>query len=132
MDPKISHLPAVARQFLHYAGVGAVGTAGHYAVYIALVNSAIGVTVSSVAGFIVGALINYGLNYRYTFNSRQPHRRAISKFFSVALIGLLLNTLIVFALDRLHWHYLLAQAAATIMVLVWNFAANRNWTFGGD
>jgi putative flippase GtrA len=132
VDPEVKSMPAIARQFLGYAGVGAIGTAGHYAVYIALVNVGIGVTGSSVAGFIVGALINYGLNYRYTFKSDQPHRRAMSKFFSVALVGLLLNTLIVFALDRLRWHFLLAQMVATLIVLVWNFAANRHWTFGGD
>jgi putative flippase GtrA len=132
VDPEVKRLPAVARQFLSYAGVGAIGTAGHYTLYIALVNLGIGVTVSSMAGFIVGALINYGLNYHYTFKSEQPHHRAVVKFFSVALVGLLLNTLIVFALDSLNWHFLLAQAAATLIVLLWNFAANRHWTFGGD
>jgi putative flippase GtrA len=132
VDPEVSRLPAIIRQFLSYAGVGAIGTAGHYAVYITLVNAGVGVTASSVAGFVVGALINYGLNYYYTFKSEQPHHQAMARFFTVALVGLLLNTLIVFALDRMHWHYLLAQAAATIVVLLWNFAANRHWTFGGD
>jgi putative flippase GtrA len=132
VDTEVSRLSVLTRQFLNYAGVGAVGTAGHYAAYIALVNAGLSVAASSALGFVVGALINYWLNYRYTFKSNQPHRHAIAKFFSVALVGLLLNTLIVFTLDRLQWHYLLSQAAATIIVLVWNFAANRRWTFGGE
>ncbi|MGB8338726.1 MAG: GtrA family protein [Burkholderiales bacterium] len=132
MDSEVNPAPTLARQFMRYAGVGAIGTAGHFAVYITLVNLRLGVTASSAVGFVVGALINYWLNYHYTFNSDQPHRLAMAKFFTVALVGLALNTLIVFILDHLQWHFLLAQAAATIVVLMWNFAANRRWTFGGD
>ncbi len=132
MDPEVACVPPIAKQFMRYAGVGAIGTVGHYAVYIALVNLGLGVPSSSAAGFVIGALINYWLNYHYTFKSEQPHRHAASKFFIVALVGLVLNTLIVFVLHRLQWHYLLAQAMATLIVLVLNFAVNRHWTFGGD
>jgi putative flippase GtrA len=132
VDPEVSPPRSTARQFAHYAGVGAIGTAGHYVVYIALIQTGLHVVTASAAGFVVGALINYWLNYHYTFNSEQPHRQAMTRFFAVALAGLALNTLIVFLLNRMHWHYLLAQAAATMVVLIWNFAANRRWTFGGD
>jgi putative flippase GtrA len=132
VDPEVNPRPSTARQFAQYAGVGAIGTSGHYAVYIALVQAGLHIVAASVAGFVVGALINYWLNYHYTFNSVQPHRQAMTKFFTIALAGLALNTLIVFVLDRMQWHYLLAQAAATMIVLIWNFAANRRWTFGGD
>jgi len=29
-------------------------------------------------------------------------------------------------------HYLIAQIATTLGVLLWNFLANRHWTFGKD
>jgi putative flippase GtrA len=132
VDPKVSRLPPIAKQFIRYASFGVVGTAAHFVVYIALVNAAFGVILSSVAGFVVGALTNYWLNYHYTFTSDQPHHQAMTKFFTVAIIGLTINTSIVFMLDRMQWHYLLAQIAATAIVLAWNFTANRLWTFGGD
>ncbi|MEY4730666.1 MAG: hypothetical protein RL020_1824 [Pseudomonadota bacterium] len=132
MDTEVNPTRSTAKQFVHYAGVGAIGTAGHYLLYIALVQAGLNIIAASAAGFVVGALINYWLNYHYTFNSDMPHRQAMTKFFFVALAGLALNTLIVFVLNRMQWHYLLAQAAATIIVLLWNFAANRRWTFGGD
>lgn len=132
MDSEVKISYTTARQFARYAGVGAFGTAAHYAAFIALVKLGVDVAAASAAGFVAGALINYWLNYRYTFTSEQPHRLALIRFFTVAVAGLILNTLIVFVLDRLHWHYLLAQATATIIVLVWNFAANRRWTFGRD
>jgi len=34
-------------------------------------------------------------------------------------------------LSRLDIHYLLVQLVVTGLVLVWNFLANRFWTFGG-
>lgn len=132
MDSEVKIPYATARQFARYASAGAVGTAAHYAVFIALVKLGINVAAASAAGFVAGASINYWLNYRYTFKSEQPHRQAVIRFFTVAAAGLILNTVIVFVLDRTHWHYLLAQATATIIVLVWNFAANRRWTFGRD
>lgn len=132
MDPEVKSLPPMAKQFLKYASVGAVGTTGHYAVYVPLVNLGLSVVLSSMAGFVVGALINYWLNYHYTFKSDRPHHQAVIRFLSVALVGLALNTVIVFMLDRMQWHYLLAQAGATMLVLVWNFSANRYWTFRGD
>jgi putative flippase GtrA len=132
VDTEVNPQPPVTRQFARYAGVGIIGTAIHFAIYIALVTSGFAIVISSAAGFIVSALSNYWLNYHYTFTSEQPHHLALRKFFSVALIGLALNTLIMFILDKLHWHYILAQVVAAIMVLAWNFAANRRWTFGGE
>ena len=85
---------------------------------------------ASAGGFVLGALVNYFLNYRYTFRSNNRHHEAIIKFFTIALVGLVLNTLIIsLAIDILSLHYLLAQVIATGLVLIWNFTGNRCWTF---
>ncbi len=132
MDPEVRPQRPLAKQFVRYASVSVIGTAVHFLIYIGLVESGFRVVPSSAAAFIISALSNYWLNYHYTFSSGQTHRVALIKFCCVALVGLLLNTLIIFTLDRMNWHYLLAQVAAAIVVLAWNFAANRLWTFGGD
>ena len=83
-----------------------------------------------MAGAVLGALVNYVLNRRYTFRSGKGHREALTKFFVVAGAGLLLNGLIMWLfVDGLGLYYLLAQLLATGLVLVWNFAGNRCWTF---
>lgn len=119
------------RQFVVFALVGAVGTAGHYAVLIALVQGEIAsVPVATTCGFAVGAFINYGLNYRFTFNSGKRHAEALPKFLLVASSGALLNYAIMWWLThQTSWHYLLAQLGTTALVLVWNFLLNRAWTF---
>jgi putative flippase GtrA len=119
------------RQFLTFAVVGAVGTAGHYLVLVALVQTHLAsIMVATTCGFAVGALINYGLNYRFTFGSGKRHSEALPKFLLVALSGALLNYALMWWLSReTSWHYLLAQIVTTALVLAWNFLLNRAWTF---
>jgi len=90
----------------------------------------LGAILASAVGFVLGALVNYFLDYRYTFHSNRRHGEAIIRFFTIALVGLGLNTLIMsLAIDILSLHYLLAQVVATGLVLFWNFSRNRWWTF---
>jgi len=119
------------KQFASFTGVGAIGTAAHYCVLIALVDVLqLRPIPSSALGFTVGAFVNYSLNYRFTFRSTKMHRESMPKFFIVATAGLLLNTAIMGVLTAmLSVHYLLAQIVATAGVLVWNFSINRCWTF---
>jgi putative flippase GtrA len=121
----------LVKQFLRFTGVGAIGTAGHYLTLVLLVEAAgIDAVPASLAGFVVGALINYHLNRVYTFRSDVAHRVALPKFFTIAAIGALLNTMIMsLAINQVHLHYLLSQVLATGIVLVWGFAGNRIWTF---
>ena len=129
----LERVPLAVRtpQFIRYAGVGAIGTAVHYGILIALVQSAgANAVVASTAGFVVGAFVNYALNRQFTFPSERAHRVALPRFFAVAGAGLLLNALVMAAmLAVLPLHYLLAQIVATGVVLVTGFVANRRWTF---
>ena len=86
--------------------------------------------VASAIGCLVGAVTNYVFNYKITFRSGKTHREAAVKFAAVAAAGLALNTIVMAALvDWMHIHYLASQILATGLVLLWNFAAHREWTF---
>ncbi|MDD5249058.1 MAG: GtrA family protein [Rhodocyclaceae bacterium] len=121
------------RQFLSFAAMGAVGTGAHYLTLALLVRAGLAATLATAIGAAVGALVNYGLNYRYTFRSWQPHRIAASRFLAITSVGWLLNA---GAFHLLHHAFGIAlwpaQIATTALVLAWNFAGNRWWTFGGD
>jgi putative flippase GtrA len=124
-------MTALLRQLSVFTAAGAVGTAAHYLVLVGLVQgSKIDPVLASSAGFLTGAVINYILNYHFTFRSTKSHRVAMPRFFAVAAIGMVLNSVIMAALTRaLGWHYLVAQVISTGLVLLWNFAGNRLWTF---
>lgn len=112
-----------------FSVVGVVGTAAHFAVLVAVVQTQLaGPVIGSVLGFCLGAVVNYLLNYHLTFNSRNRHLPTFLKFLSVALGGLCLNTLFMYFLTQ-SLHYLVSQVIATSCVLIWNFLCNRFWTF---
>lgn len=123
-----------SQQFFTFAGIGAIGTAGHYATLILLVQSIqTDPVIASTTGFIVGALINYILNYRITFNSNKRHRETSIKFFSVALLGAVINGAIMSAgINMFDVHYLIIQVTASCIVLAFNFTANKYWTFADN
>jgi len=130
--PEPAPLPSpMAPQFLRYAGAGALGTALHYAVLIGLVQLArLDAVLASTAGAIAGALVNYALNYRYTFASDRAHRRALPRFALVAIAGIVVNALVMAAMLAFAGpHYLVAQVVATATVLATGYLANRAWTF---
>ena len=121
------------QQFLLFASIGAIGTVGHYTALILLVQLLhTNPVIASTIGFVTGAVINYLLNYRITFNSNKKHQETLTKFFSVAMLGAIFNGLIMSAGFHLFdIHYLIIQLSATCLVLVFNFMANKHWTFAG-
>jgi len=131
----LSSIPGYQRetvcQFMLFAALGAVGTVAHYAVLISLVQFAQITPVPATAlGFITGALVNYGLNYRFVFRSSENHAKSIPKFYMLALVGFVINNSVVAFLSN--WaglHYLVSQVIATGIVLLWNFTGNKLWTF---
>ena len=122
---------ALMRQFVKFTGVGFVSAIGHYGLLIALVQiAAVPAVPASAAGALLGAWINYSLNYRYTFRSTRQHRESVLRFAVVAAVGLVLNTLFMWVgVELIGAHYLLSQVVTTGLVLIWSFASNRYWTF---
>lgn len=118
-------------QMVKFALVGLAATLSTYLILIISVEFwKVNVILASVAGYIVGIIVNYVLNYGFTFQSKQHHRIIVPKFLVVMIIGLILNICIMFV--SINWigvHYVLAQLIAVAVVLMWSFSANRLWVF---
>ena len=129
--PGLFFSTATSRQFLTFAGIGTIGTAGHYLTLFVLVQVLLlDPVVATTVGFIVGALINYHLNYKITFKSNKSHHEAIVKFFTIAILGGVLNSYLMYlGLNVTTLNYFIIQLIATSMVLVLNFTFNKIWTF---
>lgn len=85
---------------------------------------------ASVAGYLPGLVVNYVLNYRYTFGSDQHHHVVIPKFLAVMMVGMGIYAAVMFAgINWLGIHYMLAQLAAVALVLMLSFTTNRWWAF---
>jgi putative flippase GtrA len=120
------------RSFWRYAVVGLLGAVSHLSVLGILVERCgVDPIVGSIAGFLVALGLSYWLNALWTFDaSPQPHRQAIVRYTCVSVMGLCLNTFIMFCFVHLfgQW-YVLGQAIAAIVVPFHNFLLNYYWTF---
>ncbi|MEZ5594753.1 MAG: GtrA family protein [Gammaproteobacteria bacterium] len=117
--------------FSKFLLAGALATLLQYSLLISMVQLLnTDPVLASVLAYSLSAVVNYHLNYRYTFRSRQAHRTAFSRFMIVAGIGLCLNAAVMhLGIRVLGWHYLLTQVLSTGLVLLWNFTANALWSF---
>lgn len=117
-------------QFARFCLVGSLGTVVHYSALVSIVHFRGKPMIGSIVGFVLGAMVNYVLNYHYTFKSVQRYPVTFAKFLTIACAGLILNTLIMGLLTGLlDMHYFLSQLLATAGVVLWNFTANLRWTF---
>ena len=119
------------RQLTSFVGVGLLATSLHYLVLISLVQVFGASPVpAALLGYCGGGFLSYSLNKRHTFVSDRPHAEAIWRFALVSAVGFVMTFILMFGLvDKWHRPYLLAQVLTTGIVMVWNFAANRFWTF---
>jgi putative flippase GtrA len=122
-----------ARQFAFFVASGGMATIVQYSVLIGLIEGAHRApTLSAILAYLCGALTSYLLNFHFTFrHSGTDFRKGLAKFFLVNVIGLGLNTAIFVGLRDLGAFYLVAQAAATGLVLVWNYLGARLFVFRG-
>jgi putative flippase GtrA len=130
VPPQSPTLPMV-HKFGRFLLVGGLCTGLQYLLLVALVEElGLSATIASTIGYAASSVVNYYLNYSFTFNSAERHRRSLPRFVLIGVFGLLLNAAVTFVGINIYGvHYLLAQVAATSVTLLWNFLANLRWTF---
>ncbi|MCG6876279.1 MAG: GtrA family protein [Betaproteobacteria bacterium] len=111
--------------------IGGFATGVHYMVLLSLVEGLhVTPSLAAASGAVCGALVAYAGNRQFTFRHGPRHRTALPRFLLVAALGAALNGGGVWAGTAiLGWHYLVAQIAATLVVLLITYGCNRTWTF---
>ncbi len=129
------------RRFIRFALIGVVGTVVDFTLLIVL-KELIGLPtlLANTLSYSAGILNNFTLNRIWTYPDSRTRKALVQllQFGLVSITGLLLNNLIVYGLEQplgnlfgaANYGYLIAKAAATGLVMVWNFVVNRFWTFG--
>ncbi len=86
---------------------------------------------ANAAGFSCAATSNYFLNRVWTFHSQNPDLfMEYSSFFVVALIGLLVNSSVLWLLvSRFQKEFYFSKFLAIGVTILWNFSANYIYTF---
>jgi putative flippase GtrA len=118
-------------QFMKFALVGVSNTLITLLVYTFLLK-VVGVwyLAASAIGFIVGATNGFLLNRRWTFREHVGDSLTPVRWAVVQSCGLAVNEGMLYVLvSDAHLEKVLAQVAATVIVTITTFLANRAWTF---
>lgn len=127
-------LKAYLLRFLKFGVVGCTGTVIDFGItYICKDIFKMKKLLANAIGFVVAATTNYILNRIWTWQSHSSEvGMEYLKFFGVSLVGLGLNTLIIYLLnEKMKWNFWLSKVLATGVVMLWNFFANNFFTFSG-
>lgn len=126
-----SQLPVI-RQFVKFSVVGTVNTFVSTFVYtLATRPFGLDPLIGNAIAFAAAVTLSFFLNKFWTFSNRE--RRYVwqySRFFTVSGIGFLISESVIVLLHTiLGIHDFIAFFTAVAVGLLWNFNANRSWTF---
>ena len=87
--------------------------------------------IANAIGFSTAATTNYYLNRIWTFQSNNPEVMVeFGEFFAISMLGLGINTLILWTLvTKFKMNFYVAKIFAIAVVTIWNFFANAFITF---
>lgn len=87
--------------------------------------------VANALGYCLAVIVNFSLNRIWTFQS-QDDAVAVQfvKFFTIALIALAINTIIIYVLnEKFKFNFYISKFIAVIIVMFYNFGMNAYFTF---
>ncbi len=122
----------IALKFLKFGVVGFSGMVVDFGLtYLCKEKLRIQKYVANAIGFTSAATSNYILNRIWTFNSHNPEiALEYGRFLGISIIGLLINTLVIYLLvSKTRTNFYLAKLVAIVIVTIWNFVVNLNYTF---
>lgn len=118
------------RKFFLYAACGGAGVLADLAVYAALLHFGIGYQKANLTGYLLGTLLSFTLNRRFTFGIYDQTLRRLALFFGVAAFGYGVSTLLLWILvEAGDLHPLIAKLLTLPVVLLVQFTLNRSITF---
>ena len=122
----------VASKFVKFGVVGLSGVFVDFGfTYIFKEKLKVQKYVANAIGFTIAASTNYYLKRIWTFHSNNPEiALEYGKFLLISLIGLVINTIVLWLLvSKVKFNFYFAKLLAIGVVTIWNFIINLNYTF---
>ncbi len=118
-------------RFLCYTFVGGIGTLAHWGVFLLLLYTIhVKPVLATSAGFCLGAVINYLLNYFITFKSKKRHLHVTIRFVCNTLLLFIFNgSLVWLFVILIGIHPVYGQVFTSAFVLVTGYIINKLWAF---
>ena len=122
-------------QFFRYCFVGGIATVVEggalWLIQHFLFREAAGffVFAAQAIAFIFGLIANFALSKLFVFQEKSEKTNAAGEFVAygvIGVVGLGIKWLMLWGFNTmLGWHYMLVWLVATVLVLIWNYAARR-------
>lgn len=114
---------------MRYFGAALIGFGVDFGTLVAL-KELLGLhyLIAATGGFLAGLIVVFILSNRYVFGESKIKSNSVAfgLFTLIGLVGLLvLNVLMWFLTDMIHFNYIVSKVVATIFVYAWNFFARR-------
>ena len=117
-------------QLLKFCLVGASGYVVNLAVFSTALALGLHYLPAAVVSFVVAVTNNYWWNRHWTFRNQRGHLVYQGmKFLVVSAVALGANLIALAALVAVGLPKVPAQAIAIVLVMPWNFVANKLWCF---
>ncbi|MFP5438696.1 MAG: GtrA family protein [Bacteroidia bacterium] len=119
-------------QFIKFGLIGTTGLTLDFSItWFCKEKLKINKYVANGLGFTVAVVNNYFLNKHFTFEDTNTHiGEQFTRFAMVSIIGFLLNTGLIFFLQKnTKTNFYVSKAIVTVLVFFWNFFANSLYTF---
>ena len=118
-------------QIFKFIVVGGIATVIDWIIYFVLYHFIkIEPIIANIISFAVSVVYNYWASCKYVFkvNKEKSRTRQFVEFIVFAVIGLLINEVIIWGLhNELEWNAMLVKIIATAIVMVFNFVTRKKF-----
>ncbi|WP_443630516.1 GtrA family protein [Candidatus Njordibacter sp. Uisw_056] len=123
-------LLTLVKLVLRFLVSGGIATAVHWAALWGLILLQVDAVLASSIGAFLGAIVNYFLQYFFTFKTKRQHKQALLAYAPAVLVSWLLNLVLFYSLyGDVFLDPLVAQVATTAVVMVVNFLLYKKVVF---
>ncbi len=125
-----SSLLRLVKLVLRFLVSGGIATAVHWATLWGLIHLQVEAVLASSIGAFVGAIVNYVLQYFFTFKTKRQHKQALLAYIPAVAFSWSLNLVLFYSLyGGLFTEPLMAQVVTTAVVAVVNFLVYKKVVF---
>lgn len=127
-NSKINEYKSSLIQFIKYCFVGGIATIFDWGTYsILLLSLNLNYQICTIAGFILGLVVNFILSKKIVFQEKSKvGRYEFIMYAIIGILGLLFTTgLMYIFIEKLLFNPIISRMITTVLVLIWNFIGRK-------
>ena len=118
-------------KFVKFGLVGVLNTLINWIIFAVLNFVGVYYIIANVIAYVIATINSYIWNSRWVFKYKgEDKKETTTKFILLNLVGIALNTMILYLLvDLIGLNKLIALVITTVIVMVINYIVNKIWVF---